>query len=520
MKISKDILFSILSGVMIGTSYIPFPPWALFFCLIPLWSRIVQQNSYKKAFWMAWTTQFVLALIGFHWIPYTIVEFGHMPYFVGALGLLAFAALTNLHIPFAAVVCLFLSKKNPHLSQNQKVLLLAALTALLEKINPQIFPWHLGYPWMYGGLPAYHTADLIGFSGLSTLTYLINAWILVMIWELPRKVIFKKHVSSFLILFSILNLIGYYQKSKWNNFDSQVNILAVQPNIGNQEKQFQIFGSGFKSQVIQQHLDLTRLGLQSAQEKSKQVDLVLWPETSIPEYLDLYFHRQKNVQRILEFIKEIKVPVLSGAYSHNLKTFQDSNSLFLFDEQAQLQGLYKKHQLLAFGEYLPFSDYFPSLLKLLPTVANFERGPGPQTMNFKNLKLGLQICYEGLHPWFTNKLSNLKADIIVNVTNDSWFGHTFEPSQHMFMTFARSIEVRRPMVRATNTGITSAILANGDILQLSPQIQAWAGVFEIQYKKSSPQTFFAIFPYVDVLFCLLFIGIMILRKHYDRLQKP
>jgi apolipoprotein N-acyltransferase len=90
----------------------------------------------------------------------------------------------------------------------------------------------------------------------------------------------------------------------------------------------------------------------------------------------------------------------------------------------------------------------------------------------------------------------------------------------MIMTFARAIEVRRPMVRATNTGITSAILANGDILQVSPQIQPWAGVFEIQYKKSSPQTFFAIFPYIDVLFCILFIGIMILRKHYDRLQKP
>ncbi len=507
MKISKEFMLAALSGFMIGTSYIPFPPWALFFCLLPLWSQILKQNSYKKVFWLGWTTQFLLALIGFHWIPYTIVEFGHLPYFVGALGLFAFAALTNLHIPLGGVFWLFIKKKGWIKNSGTEIMALALLTALLERVNPQIFPWHMGYPWMYGGFPAYHTADVLGFTGLSALTYVLNGWILFIFLNLKDKKVLKTHTSLFIIFFSLFNIWGYFQKSKWNSHDSTIKILSVQPNIGNQEKQFEIFGSGFKGQVLDTHFDLTKKALQE-----NAADLVIWPETSIPEYLDSYFYRQINVQRVLDFIKQNKTPILAGAYSHNLKTFQDSNSLFLFDENATHLGLYKKYQLLAFGEYLPFSDYFPSLLKLLPTIANFERGEGPLILSLRDVKIGPQICYEGLHPWFTNELANEGADILVNVTNDSWFGHTFEPAQHLFMTFARSIEVRRPMVRTTNTGISSAILANGDIIGFSPQKVPWAGVFNLEYKKSAPKTFFAIFPYLDVLFCLIGLVILVYRS--------
>jgi apolipoprotein N-acyltransferase len=190
---------------------------------------------------MGWTTQFLLALIGFHWIPYTIVEFGHLPYFVGALGLFAFAAFTNLHIPLGSVLWLYFKKKGwlkPGLSE---ILALAILTALLERINPQIFPWHMGYPWMYGGFPAYQTADIWGFTGLSALSYVLNGWILYILINLKDKKILRTHTSYFIIFFSLINVWGYYQKSKWDSFDAQIKILSVQPNIGNQEKQFEIF---------------------------------------------------------------------------------------------------------------------------------------------------------------------------------------------------------------------------------------------------------------------------------------
>lgn len=111
-------------------------------------------------------------------------------------------------------------------------------------------------------------------------------------------------------------------------------------------------------------------------------------------------------------------------------------------------------------------------------------------MDWGNWKLGPQICYEGLYPWFSRGLSKAGAEIFVNVTNDSWFGTYFEPRQHLYMTLARAIEFRRPLLRSTNTGITTAILANGEILEMSPMGKEWFGQFNVPYRRAPPHTFY------------------------------
>src|SRR5690606_6764599 len=110
---------------------------------------ISKDESPYRVFFIAWLTPFIFTLIGFHWIPTPIMEFGHMPAIVGILGLVAFSAVSNLHIPFAAVIWHRLNK-NLSLSQGQSIFALALLISFLEKLNPQIFPWYFGYPWFYG----------------------------------------------------------------------------------------------------------------------------------------------------------------------------------------------------------------------------------------------------------------------------------------------------------------------------------------------------------------------------------
>ena len=96
------VLLAILSGVFIGTSYIPFTAYALFFCMVPLWSIwLFQSLSPIKVFFYGWITQFVLALIGFHWVYHTAVEFGHLHPILALLILFLFCATQNLHIPLA-----------------------------------------------------------------------------------------------------------------------------------------------------------------------------------------------------------------------------------------------------------------------------------------------------------------------------------------------------------------------------------------------------------------------------------
>lgn len=114
-------------------------------------------------------------------------------------------------------------------------------------------------------------------------------------------------------------------------------------------------------------------------------------------------------------------------------------------------------------------------------------------MPFQDLQVGPQICYESLYPRFSSQLVKKGADLLVNLTNDSWFGPNFEPTQHMIMTLARAIEVRRPLIRSTNTGLTSAILADGTILPPGPLQQKWFGLFEINLMKNAPKTFYTQF---------------------------
>jgi apolipoprotein N-acyltransferase len=105
--------------------------------------------------------------------------------------------------------------------------------------------------------------------------------------------------------------------------------------------------------------------------------------------------------------------------------------------------------------------------------------------------VGAQICYESLNPYFSNKLNQLGADFIVNVTNDSWFGPHSEPYQHLYMTLARAIETRLPLIRSTNTGISTAIDNLGTIYQLSPIGQEWHDRFEIKNYSIDKQTFYS-----------------------------
>lgn len=508
---NKPMKYSILSGVLFGTSYIPFPPWAIFFCLCPLWLVLLEEENPKKVAFYSWLTTFVFTLIGFHWIPIPVTEFGHMPYFVGLIGLFAFAAFSNLHFPLAAYIWYKFNKKLSF-SKGESIFVLAILTAFFEKLNPQIFPWYFGYPWFYGNFPAYQLADTIGVTGLSSLTLIINAWILYIYINIRNRKLFKNQVTYFVLFFSAINLIGLYKKHSWEKTDSEIKALLVQPNIGNQEKQWEIFGAEFKSKTVQKHFDLT------TPELANNPDIVIWPETSIPEFLQPRFYKIRAVRLVLDYIKDKKINVFTGAFTENEQTRKQSNAIYTFNPEGKNTGIYKKHILLAFGEYLPFSDYFPFLLKLFPTVADFDRGSGPNTLSFikpnssEKIYLGPQICYEGLHPWFSKGLVDNKADIFVNITNDSWFGHTFESYQHLYMTLMRSIEFRRPMIRVTNTGISSVMTASGNVIELSPQKKEWAKTVTVPYLRDAPKTLYSRFLYFD--YFVLILALIYLLKLY------
>lgn len=514
----KTYRWPLLAGVLIGTTYIPFPPWALLICYVPLWLWIDEDaSSRRQVFFGAWLTQFVLTVIGFHWIAYTASAFGHFPWPLSGLTLILFAALIHLHIPVAALLA-FELKTRLRLEGAPFLFLCALILALLERIWPMIFPWHLGYTLLWAKLPVYQWADVVGFWGLSSLVLLLNAW-LAWVWQKQddSDLIFK-HVSLVSILIVGLMAGGIWKKRAWRETDEVLHAGVVQANIGDLEKVYAEQGRGYQHNIVGKYVQLS----QKVILENADTQVLIWPETALPTAPDRRDHSSNYLERIRGGLAPYGRHVLTGAYSRDPDPPGGGkplsyNAVFLLNAQGDpVAAPYRKTHLLAFGEYLPFSETFPVLLEWLPFVANFGRGVGAQVQELprpsgRHLRLGPQICYEGLFPEFSRGSALAGAEVLVNVTNDSWFGTPFEPRQHMVMTLARAIETRRPLIRSTNTGISTAILANGDQLERSPNDQEWTGVFKVPFRRDPEQTFYVRYGHWDWVLLSLALAALLLR---------
>lgn len=495
-----------------GTSYIPLPPWALAFCWVPLWLDLRTETSLKKVFWKAWVAQFLLSLIGFHWISYVAHEFGYLPWPIAILVLFGFCAGVHLYIPLACLLVKWIDQRVP-VKPWALFALFAVFSVLGEALWPSLFPWNLGYPLLGSGLPIFQLSDIVGFLGLSFLMYLINATIAVL--YLSRdKVRWAAGGAALITLFIILNFWGLKHGEKWRGGDQTLRVLQVQANIGNLEKIMAEKGAGFQADIKDRYFALTRTAL----AQNSKVDLIVWPESAFPDFLGAHNEHRFYNSELVKFIQEIQIPIITGAYANDPPTSpvrREYNGMFLYQpDGTPLWPAYHKTYLLAFGEYVPFGEMFPILKKINPGGPGFGRGSGPTLFQYRmqpegrDLKIGPQICYESLYPDFTEALVRKGAEILVNLTNDSWFGPGFEPRQHMIMTLARGVEARRPLIRSTNTGITTAILADGTRLQASPNFEEWASVFEIPYRQTTHLTFYVKYgSYLPLV--LLLIGVLV-----------
>jgi apolipoprotein N-acyltransferase len=493
--------WALLSGLLIGTSYIPLPPWAALFGFLPLWwhwRELRDRGSLKDYVVSGWLTGFTLTLLGFNWVAHTIKEFGHMPWPVALLGLLLFAGFANL-FPGVVGALIYGLERRKVLTDQGRPWVLALLTALVFHFTPTVFPWNFGYGLYWIKWPGFHLAELIGFQGLSTLVLLGNGFFfkLLVRWKARSLALFATVVLA-------LTLAGWGLKKTLPEPDQTLNIAIVQANIGNLEKQYAERGLGFRDHITTRYLTLSETALTenvAVDERAGPLDFIVWPETAFPSTISNFGFSDEHFERLKRLAQERQTSFIFGGYGHDPQTEKPKNALFHLDASGRLhQRHYFKTHLLAFGEYIPGVDWMPWLRDVIP-ASEFARGPGPTVISIRtarggSLRWGPQICYESLFPYFTVGLANLGAQIIVNVTNDSWYGTWQEPYQHLTMTLARAIEVRRPLVRSTNTGISTVVLASGDQLDRSPLNQEWSGRFTVPYVENPSPTVYQRWPWL------------------------
>lgn len=186
--------------------------------------------------------------------------------------------------------------------------------------------------------------------------------------------------------------------------------------------------------------------------------MIIWPETAMPFYFQDTDQRHREITQITRKTGNWLLFGGPGYRMNDKGMISYSNSAFLLSPTGELAGRYDKVHLVPYGEYVPLRKLFPFISKLAVGVGDFQAGNGFSPLSLDdNHKVGVLICYEGIFPESGRAYKKLGAKLLVNITNDAWFGKTSAPYQHLSMTVFRAVENRLFLIRAANTGISAII---------------------------------------------------------------
>ena len=274
-------------------------------------------------------------------------------------------------------------------------------------------------------------------------------------------------------------------------FFTDKTILLVQPNAPQSEKWDENLAPVFFNRMIE------------ATEQANDVNLIVWPESAIYKPLNY-------ADDLLDAINEASsgVPVVFGALRYD-ENGNLRNSLVL-NKSTDKQLVYDKSILVPFGEYLPFSGFLGNLG--LNSMVNsygssFTRGHGADLIEVEtDLYFQPLICYEAIFPSILRATAN-RPDLIIQITNDAWFGRFSGPYQHLEILKMRAIETGIPVARSANTGISAVISANGKVIDSLPL--ETQGSLELTIPRGLKPTFY--FIWGDSIFFMMILSLITMR---------
>lgn len=453
------LIVSILGGVFIAAPFIDpslFPiAWV---SLLPLFWVLRRCRNLTQVFFFGWIMGITTNLVGFYWLDQTIEVFGGFSPGASALIFVLFAVLEGLQIAiFSLLVRLC--------GCGPLKLFPAFFWVALEFWYPFLFPWHLANS-QSAFLLLIQSGDIVGPYGTSFLLVWLNTIIGTGLFypernsrRTYRQVAAFSAVAILTLFYGHFRLLTVADKME---AAPKLPLAAIQGNIGILQK----WDPDQLKDNLQSYQDLT--------EKAQGITLVIWPESAIENWLP------ENIRKLP---RELTSPLQPGArfFIFGARSFRGKpgkgkpklkafNSVFLADRGGVVLGHYHKQVLLAFGEYVPFAPIL-SRFSLVPKMGDgFSRGEGQGTLNLSGaIKIAPLICYEDLMPELSRRfVAESGANLLINLTNDAWYGHTVAPWQHARLALWRAVETRRSLVRVTNTGLTAVISADGRMLKHLP----------------------------------------------------
>lgn len=269
------------------------------------------------------------------------------------------------------------------------------------------------------------------------------------IWLYIQK--FRTIVCSLVVLVVVLGY-GFFLPDKTDNYADKT-FLLVQGNVSQDLK----WEHDIQLMTVQKYIDLTLEGMEN-----QEIDIVVWPETALP----FYFQESSDLSfMVRDFVSREEINLLTGSPAYELDGESSGytlyNRAFRVSSDGFIVDFYDKNKLVPFGEYIPFSSYIPFLDKLAYGDLDFSKGRDMSPMVYGDLALGVLICYEIIFPGMARQMVAGGANILINISNDAWFGMTSAPVQHLHLSVLRAVEQNRYVIRSTNTGISAFIAPDG-----------------------------------------------------------
>lgn len=474
--------------------------------LTPLIYALKDVHRRRTGFLLGFIAGMICHVGMLYWITYVVVHYGNLPYYVGIPAMLLLAAYLSLYTAiFAFGVVYFETKKFP------LVFIAPLLWTGLEYAKSHVltgFPWeNLAYS-QYLYHPVVQIADITGIYGITFIIVMVNVIIYDVLTTKPKG---KRLVREVMAGCIILLVIGIYGVMKIRSLErsllsaDSMNVSVIQGNIDQNIK----WNPQFQEKTINTYRNLS---LTNAPSGSR---LIVWPETATPFFFQEKNDRHREVVRVA---RDAGSWLLFGSpsYLKDEDSLSFMNSAFLLNSEGDVRGRYDKVHLVPYGEYVPLRQWFPFISKLVVGVGDFASGPGFHPLSMNHHRLGVLICYEGIFPEAGRSYKKAGADLLVNITNDAWFGRTSAPYQHLSMTSLRAVENRLYIVRAANTGISAVIDPTGRIINQTELFEEAS--LQGTVKFTHDNTFYMLYGDVFVYSCLLSIGICILisirRRRY------